>query len=185
MLEAEFTSLLEKHEITSLLTPILLHCQMVRMPLQLVRGASSTSQSCSNSIAQPSMPITSSSLTLEYCRFVVILFRLGLGFLAFRILVSHVATYVALYWHLESSLQKYQCRPLRTPEKQFLLPRCHHEGRSTFRNNYHVERAAVRILIKLLLLATILLSRTRDRSARNQTFGRSGGTKIQFLPNPL
>jgi hypothetical protein len=59
MLEAEFTSLLEKHEITSLLTPILLHCQMVRMPLQL-RVALNTSRSCSNIIVQPVMLIISS-----------------------------------------------------------------------------------------------------------------------------
>jgi hypothetical protein len=157
---------------------------MARMLLQL-RVALNTSQSCSNGIVQPSMPIRSLSPMLECCGFVVILFPLVLGFLAFCILGVHVAIYVALCLHLESLLQNDRCCPLRTPEQNYCWARCDHEGSLTLRNQYHVPSAAVRILLELLASVKILLLRTQDRSARNKTFGPSGGTKIHFLPIPL
>ena len=52
------------------------------------------------------------------------------------------------------------------------------EGRFTLRKIYHVPRVAVMILLLLLATLTILLLRTQDRRARNETFDISGGTKF-------
>ena len=68
-----------------------------------------------------------------------------------------------------------------------MISSCDGEGiRFTLRKIcHHVPRVAVRIFLIQLATVTIVLSRTRDRRARNETFGISGGTKIRFQPIPL
>jgi hypothetical protein len=74
---------------------------------------------------------------------------------------------------------------MRTPEKEFLLSRRDREVRFTFRRIHRVPRIAVRILLVLLATVTIVLTRTRERGGRNETFGISSGTKIHFHLIPL
>jgi hypothetical protein len=77
---------------------------------------------------------------------------------------------------------------MRTPGKEFLLSRRDREGRFTLRKIHHVPRVSrSKDITSTILLATvtIVLSRTRERGARNETFGISSGTIIHSRPIPL